>query len=61
MMTGMISLESDAMGLAVALMVGLLLGAERGWTHRDSRDGGRVAGLRTLGVIGLLGGVCGLL
>ncbi len=61
MMTGMISLESDAMGLAVALMVGLLLGAERGWTHRESRDGGRVAGLRTLGVIGLLGGVCGLL
>lgn len=54
-------METDSMGLAVALMVGLLLGAERGWTHREIREGGRMAGLRTFGVIGLLGGVCGLL
>lgn len=61
MMTGMEFLKTESLGLAVALMVGLLLGIERGWTQRDSRDGGRVAGLRTFGVIGLLGGVCGLL
>ena len=53
--------ETDSMALAVALMIGLLLGIERGWTYRERREGGRVAGLRTFGVIGLLGGVCGLL
>lgn len=60
-MASMAFIETEALGLAVALMVGLLLGAERGWTHRETRDGGRVAGLRTFGVIGLLGGVSGLL
>lgn len=54
-------LETDSMRLVVALMVGLLLGAERGWSHRETRDGGRMAGLRTFGIIGLLGGICGLL
>lgn len=53
--------ETDSVALAVALMIGLLLGVERGWTHREVREGGRVAGLRTFGLFGLLGGVCGLL
>lgn len=61
MIADMEFLETESMGLAVALTVGLLLGAERGWTHREIREGGRMAGLRTFGVIGLLGGVCGLL
>lgn len=60
-MVAMELFDTDSMGLAVALMIGLLLGAERGWTHRDARDGSRVAGFRTLGVVGLLGGICGLL
>lgn len=61
-MMAMEVLETESMGgLAIALVIGLLLGAERGWTYREIREGGRMAGLRTFGVIGLLGGVCGLL
>ena len=47
--------------LAMALGLGLLLGVERGWRHRDAPEGTRAAGLRTHAVIGLLGGVSGLL
>jgi uncharacterized membrane protein (DUF4010 family) len=46
--------------IAVALVLGLLVGLERGWRSRDSADGTRVAGLRTFGLLGLLGGVCGV-
>jgi uncharacterized membrane protein (DUF4010 family) len=44
-------------GLGVALAVGLLIGAERGWHERNEPEGSRVAGLRTFGLIGLLGGL----
>ncbi|MEE4379105.1 MAG: MgtC/SapB family protein [Candidatus Competibacteraceae bacterium] len=47
--------------LATALAIGLLIGAERGWAERDVAEGQRIAGFRTYGLIGLLGGVCGLL
>jgi uncharacterized membrane protein (DUF4010 family) len=40
----------------VALAIGLLLGLERGWHGRDAREGGRIAGLRTFALVGLLGG-----
>ncbi|MDE2605724.1 MAG: MgtC/SapB family protein [Burkholderiales bacterium] len=43
--------------LGAALAVGLLVGLERGWQGRDRPEGGRVAGLRTFALIGLLGGV----
>ncbi|MGD9739278.1 MAG: MgtC/SapB family protein [Bauldia sp.] len=43
--------------LAVALAIGLIVGLERGWRLRDEPDGSRVAGLRTYGLAGLLGGV----
>ncbi len=42
--------------LAAALLLGLLMGVERGWKTRDVEEGQRVAGLRTYGLIGLLGG-----
>jgi uncharacterized membrane protein (DUF4010 family) len=45
----------------VALAIGLLLGLERGWHGRDAREGGRIAGLRTFALVGLLGGVGGWL
>jgi uncharacterized membrane protein YhiD involved in acid resistance len=44
-------------GLAAALVIGLLIGLERGWSARDRAEGRRVAGLRTFSLIGLLGGV----
>jgi len=47
--------------LSIALAIGLLIGLERGWRTRDRREGMRVAGLRTYGMIGLLGGLSGIL
>ena len=46
--------------LAAALAIGLLIGLERGWRERRQPDGGRVAGLRTFALFGLLGGVLAL-
>ncbi|OWV96568.1 MgtC/SapB family protein [Rhizobium sp. R693] len=47
--------------LGVALAIGLLVGVERGWQEREIRAGGRVAGIRTFGLTGFLGGVVGTL
>lgn len=47
--------------LAVALAIGLMVGIERGWRSRDAEADGRAAGLRTFGLSGLIGGICGVL
>lgn len=47
--------------LAVATAVGLLVGLERHWRERDEASGHRVAGLRTFGLVGLLGGAAAVL
>lgn len=47
--------------LGVALALGLLIGLERGWERRDIAEGARVAGIRTFGIIGLLGGTAATL
>jgi uncharacterized membrane protein (DUF4010 family) len=47
--------------LGVALAIGLLIGIERGWAEREAEEGGRVAGVRTFALIGLLGGAVVLL
>ncbi len=47
--------------LAVALAIGLIIGIERGWKQRTEPEGERAAGLRTLTLSGLLGGVWGAL
>lgn len=47
--------------LAYSLALGLLIGLERGWSTREEAPGSRVAGLRTFGVLGLVGGVAGML
>jgi len=47
--------------LGSALAIGLLIGVERGWRSREAKEGQRVAGLRTYGLTGLLGGCAGLL
>lgn len=41
----------------MALALGLVVGFERGWHARKRADGERVAGVRTFGLIGLLGGL----
>ena len=43
--------------LGLALLIGLLVGLERGWQERDAPDRSRTAGIRTYGISGLLGGI----
>src|SRR5579872_606966 len=43
--------------LAVALAIGLLIGLERGWEYRQLPEGGRVAGIRTFGLLGVFGAI----
>ena len=43
--------------LAVALAIGLLVGAERHWRERDELPGSRTAGVRTFALVGLSGGI----
>jgi uncharacterized membrane protein (DUF4010 family) len=47
--------------LGVALVIGLLVGIQRGWKERRAPKGERVAGVRTYALIGMLGGVSSLL
>lgn len=47
--------------LAVSLAIGLLIGLERGWQERAAPEGSRIAGLRTFGLIGFLGGLWAVL
>lgn len=47
--------------LFMALAIGLLIGVERGWHGRSAGEGERVAGVRSFGLIGLLGGVAAAL
>lgn len=47
--------------LAAALLIGLVVGIERGWETRQQAEGGRTAGVRTFTLAGLLGAVAALL
>lgn len=47
--------------LAAALAIGLMVGMERGWQSREGAGDNRAAGLRTFGLSGLMGGICGVL
>ncbi len=47
--------------LLVALAIGFLIGLERGWSKRELEPGRRIAGIRTFGLISLLGGLTMLL
>ncbi|MCG9608245.1 MgtC/SapB family protein [Vibrio harveyi] len=47
--------------LFVALLLGAIVGTQRGWVMRNSVEGSRVAGIRTFSLVGLLGGLVGIL
>jgi len=49
------------LALGYAGAIGLLIGLERGWTERGADDGHRVAGIRTFGLLGLVGGAAALI
>lgn len=51
----------NAIGLLVALLLGALIGLERGWEARHQKPGERIAGIRTHSLVGLLGGLSALL
>jgi uncharacterized membrane protein (DUF4010 family) len=51
----------DLYRLGVALAVALVLGIERGWWGREREEGYRAAGIRTFGIVGLLGGLSAVL
>lgn len=46
--------------LLAAMAIGLLIGMQRGWAQRSFGAGRRVAGFRTFGLVGLIGGIGGL-
>lgn len=50
-----------AISLAVAVLLGSLIGLERGWEAREKKAGERIAGIRTHALVGLLGGLGALL
>ncbi|NYS59324.1 MgtC/SapB family protein [Halomonas salicampi] len=56
-----VTANQSALHLALALLLGTLIGIERGWVAREKSAGSRVAGVRTHALVGLLGGVSGLL
>ena len=47
--------------LGIALVLGLIIGLERGWSSRDRPEQSGSGGLRNFALMGLLGGVAGLL
>jgi len=53
--------NESAVRLGVALLLGALIGIERGWVAREQKAGERIAGIRTHSLVGLLGGFSALL
>lgn len=53
--------NQTTLNLAIALLLGAIIGLERGWDARSQASGERIAGIRTFALIGLLGGVAALL
>lgn len=53
--------NQTTLNLAIALLLGAIVGLERGWDARAQASGERIAGIRTFALIGLLGGVAALL
>lgn len=47
--------------LLIALVLGAIIGIQRGWVTRNSVEGSRVAGIRTYSLVGLLGGLVAIL
>lgn len=53
--------SSPYIRLAIALLLGAIIGIQRGWVDRNEAAGTRIAGIRTYSLVGLLGGICGLI
>lgn len=53
--------EHQIWNLLIALLLGAIVGIQRGWVKRNSVEGSRVAGIRTYSLVGLLGGLVAIL
>lgn len=53
--------NATALNLLIALLLGAVVGLERGWGSRKKAAGERIAGIRTFALIGLLGGIAAVL
>lgn len=53
--------NQNIVNLAVALLLGAIIGLERGWDARKQKSGERIAGIRTFALTGLLGGISAVL
>ncbi len=53
--------EHQIWNLLIALLLGAIIGIQRGWVKRNSVEGSRVAGIRTYSLVGLLGGLVAVL
>ena len=60
-MAGPAPWQGEPLALGAALIAGLLIGIERGWSLRGQRTGSRIAGVRTFTLLALAGGLAGLL
>jgi uncharacterized membrane protein (DUF4010 family) len=54
-------MDTQLLPLLVALALGMLIGLQRGWHQRDTPAGGRIAGIRTFGLLALSGALAGVL
>lgn len=58
--SGVVSGDHLVWNLAIALLLGAIVGTQRGWVMRNSAEGSRIAGIRTFSLVGLLGGLIGV-
>ena len=61
MIAGLEAWAREALGVGAGLMIGGLVGLERGFKLRDQQAGKRVAGVRTFTLMGLGSGLAGLI
>ncbi|WP_413112819.1 MgtC/SapB family protein [Thaumasiovibrio sp. DFM-14] len=54
-------IDTQAGRLLIGLILGAIIGIQRGWVERHEKPGSRVAGIRTFSLIGLMGALCGLI
>ncbi len=56
-----VSGDNHIWNLFIALLLGAIIGTQRGWVMRHGVEGSRVAGIRTFSLVGLLGGLVAVL
>lgn len=53
--------DNHIWNLLIALLLGAIIGTQRGWVMRHGVEGSRVAGIRTFSLVALLGGLIAVL